>query len=135
MLLINSEMADLRVRLSALQAQALEAEQRWQRAESAAAAAESRLSESSHLQDSAYQSALGQIRDARDALASKLDEQQQRIRSMCSRLRSSLSSLPVQSSEGPSPSNDSLEQLELLLGKVESVVLRVSVGDAATPLP
>jgi hypothetical protein len=136
MLHINTEMADLRARLQALQAQAHEAEQRWRRAEAAAAAAESRLSESSLAHDSAYQSALTQIRDAKDALMCRFDHQQQRIHDMCFRLRSSLSSLPMESLETISGSQDGIEQLENLLGKVENVFLHVTASDAAaTPAP
>jgi hypothetical protein len=136
MLIINTEMADLRLRLQALHAQAHEAEQRWRRAEAAAAAAESRLSESSHMHDSAYQSALAQLRDAKDALAFKLDQQQQRIFDVCSRLRSSLSSAPIESSETVNSSRDSIDQLESLLSKVENILLHSSAADtAATPAP
>ena len=136
MLLINTEMADLRLRLQALHAQAQEAEQRWSRAEAAAAAAESRLAESALLHDSANQSALSQILEAKDALVSKLDHQQQRIRDMCSRLRSSLSSLPIESPALPTSSLDGIEQLDSLLGKVENVLLHASLGEAAaSPTP
>jgi len=136
MLLINTEMADLRLRLQALHAQAQEAEQRWSRAEAAAAAAESRLADSALLQDSANQSALSQILEAKDALVSKLDHQQQRIRDMCSRLRSSLSSLPIESPALPTSSLDGIEQLDSLLGRVENVLLHASLGDAAaSPTP
>jgi predicted nucleic acid-binding Zn-ribbon protein len=131
MLQVSTEMADLRLRLQALQAQALEAEQRWRRAEAAAAAAESRLSESTQVHDSAYQSALAQIRDSKDALAFKFDQQQQRIRELCSRLRSSLSPMLLEPSESAHGSRDSIDQLESLLGSVEAALQHAHHSSAA----